>query len=253
MTEFTEANRNYFDQMAATYQSKFADSMKILSNQTLKHRLWLGDRWTDTEAGRGQEIKMLEYACGPGVISTTLAPFLTKVVGIDVSEKMVNEFNRNSSAIGLSNKMIGYKADLLAEPAPAEFSGPEFTDFDLVVVSMALHHFEHPDMALQRLATRLKKGGAFLIIDLVPHSGHDHENDHGHGHSHGHGKPGHDFGEAAHTVKTHGFSQQDMENLFQDAGLDTQFKYEVIPEELVFKTEEKTHRKTVFIARAQRT
>ena len=55
--------------MAATYQSKFADSMKIIAEQTLKHRLWLSDRWTDTEAGKGQEVKLLEYACGPGVVS----------------------------------------------------------------------------------------------------------------------------------------------------------------------------------------
>ena len=55
--------------MAATYQSKYADSMKIIAEQTLKHRLWLSDRWTDTEAGKGQEVKLLEYACGPGVVS----------------------------------------------------------------------------------------------------------------------------------------------------------------------------------------
>jgi hypothetical protein len=61
-------------QMASTYQSKFADSMKILAEQTLKHRLWLSDRWTDSGAGKGQEVKLLEYACGPGVISMVSNP-----------------------------------------------------------------------------------------------------------------------------------------------------------------------------------
>lgn len=189
---------------------------------------------------------------------------MTKVIGIDVSEQMVAEFNRNASTVGLSDKMIGYKADLLAEPAPKEFSGPEYTDFDMVAVSMALHHFEHPDIALQRLATRLKKGGSFMIIDLIPSSGHDHRHGEGHDHGHGHGpdhphchdhakKQGHDFGDAAHTVKTHGFSRDDMEKLFKDAGLSTGFDYELIPDQLIFKKGDKTHRKTVFIARAQRT
>ncbi|OKP11259.1 hypothetical protein PENSUB_3281 [Penicillium subrubescens] len=247
--------------MASTYQSKFADSMKIIAEQTLKHRLWLSDRWTDTESGKGQEVKLLEYACGPGVVSMTLAPFLTKVIGIDVSEQMVAEFNRNASTIGLADKMIGYKADLLADTAPEEFSGPEYTNFDVVAVSMALHHFEHPDVALQKLASRLKKGGSFMIIDLIPSSGHDHGHGEGHGHSHGHHdhghghakKQGHDFGDAAHTVKVHGFSRDDMEKLFKDAGLGVGFEYELIPDQLIFKKGDKTHHKTVFIARAQRT
>lgn len=48
--------------------------MKILAEQTLKHRLWLSDRWTDSGAGKGQEVKLLEYACGPGVISMVSNP-----------------------------------------------------------------------------------------------------------------------------------------------------------------------------------
>lgn len=55
--------------MATAYKDRFANVMKTLSEQTLKHRLWLSDRWSDTEAGKDSEIRMLEYACGPGVIS----------------------------------------------------------------------------------------------------------------------------------------------------------------------------------------
>ncbi|KAJ5679752.1 hypothetical protein N7462_007996 [Penicillium macrosclerotiorum] len=248
MTEFTEANRKYFDQMAATYKAEFSEAIKMLSEQTLKHRLWLSDRWVDTDVGKGQDLKMLEYACGPGYISMTLAPFMTKIVGLDVSDKMIDEFNQNAGAMGLSDKMVGHKADILAETAPAEFSGPDFHDFDLVVVSMALHHFEHPDLALQRLTARLKKGGALMVIDLVASSGHGD----GHGHSHGHNDHTHDFGEARHTVKTHGFSRNDMQQLFQNAGLTEKFDFEVIPEPLVFKKNDKTFQKTVFIARVGR-
>lgn len=186
------------------------------------------------------------------------------MIGIDVSEQMVAEFNRNANTIGLSDKMIGYKADLLAEPAPEEYSGSEYNDFDVVAVSLALHHFEHPDVALQRLAARLKKGGSFMIIDLIPSSGHEHGQSNSDGHKHGHGhdqphchdhanKQGHDFGDAAHTVKTHGFSREDMEKLFKDAGLGAGFDYELIPDQLTFNKGDKTHYKTVFIARAQRT
>lgn len=55
--------------MATEYKDRFADSIKTLSEQTLKHRLWLSDQWLDTEFGKDKDIKMLEYACGPGLIS----------------------------------------------------------------------------------------------------------------------------------------------------------------------------------------
>lgn len=182
----------------------------------------------------------------------TLVPFLTQVVGVDVSDNMVDEFNRNASTVGAASKMTGYKADLLSDSAPAEFSGPEFNDFDVVAVSMALHHFEHPDLALQRLAKRLKKGGVFYIIDFVPHSGHDHLHAH-HEHAHGdkHGEHKHEYGDAAHTVKTNGFSKEDMQKLFQGAGLSVGYDYQILSEQLVFNKEDKTFSKTAFIARAQ--
>jgi ubiquinone/menaquinone biosynthesis C-methylase UbiE len=161
---------------------------------------------------------------------------------------MIDEFNSNAKLIDLADKMVGYKADLLSDSVPAEFSSPDFTEFDMVTVSMALHHFEYPQMALQRLGSRLKKHGVCMIIDILSRSGHNH----GHGDGHGEGKHDHNFGDAAHTVKTHGFSREDMRKLFEGAGLGRGFKYEVIPEELVFNKGEKTHNVTVFIARAQR-
>lgn len=187
--------------------------------------------------------------------SQALAPFLNNIVGIDVSDKMVEEYNNNAKVVDMASKMIGYKADLLSESAPIGFSQSEFNNFDLVTVSLALHHFEHPDIALQKLAKRLKAGGACFIIDLVPHTdnwGHNHS--HGHGHDHGHSHEQviqQTFGKAAHTVKNHGFSKEDMQKLFQDAGLTAKFDYETLSEPLVFTKEGKTFEKTVFIARAQ--
>lgn len=192
------------------------------------------------------------------------------MIGVDIADQMLAEFRQNAKTIGLSDKMVGYKADLLADSEPEEFSGPEYHDFDVIAVSMALHHFEQPDVALRRLASRLKKGGSFMIIDLVPSAGSDHGHGHGHGHSHSHGHShghghGHNHGQhhdnsaqefprdGAHTVKTHGFSAEEMKKLFADAGLDSRFDYEVIPDQLKWEKPEKTYYKTIFIARAQLT
>lgn len=174
---------------------------------------------------------------------------------------MVEEFNRNAVTLGLTDKAIGRECDLLAGDVPPEFNEPLYKDFDMLTISMALHHFEHPDRALQRLGERVKAGGACFIIDLVPSSGngnshsHGHNHDHVHGHSHGHGNDhGHnaDFGEAAHTVKTHGFSQQSMQKLFEQAGFTSGFKYEVVEKPVKFTKHGKDFSMTVFLSRAQR-
>ncbi|KAJ5199515.1 hypothetical protein N7491_011279 [Penicillium cf. griseofulvum] len=258
MSDFTEANRKYFDNLSATYKERFGDSLKMLSAQTLQRRHWINDRWTDTEAGRGQKIKLLEYACGPGVISMTLAPFVTEVIGVDISDKMVAEFNQSANTLGLADKVIGYKADLLTEHAPAEAIDSACTNLDVLTISMALHHFEHPDRALKSLGQRLKKDGVCFIIDLVPRDGHlgpEHEHNHGHSHEHSH-EHGHgiedEFPEAAHTVKTHGFSCEDMQQLFQGSGFNAGFDYQVVPEPLKITIGGGTLSKTVFMARAQR-
>lgn len=155
---------------------------------------------------------------------------------------MIAEFNQNASSLGLANKVVGYKADLLAENAPAQEIESACANLDMVTVSMALHHFEHPDTAIKRLTERLNKGGVCYIIDLVAHAD---------AHGHEHEKHKHEFAQAAHTIKTHGFSCEDMQGLFEEAGL-TGFKYEVLPEPLTFNMEERSFSKTVFVARAQR-
>lgn len=170
---------------------------------------------------------------------------------------MVAEYNNNAASAGVSQKVVGYQADLLSEPTIKD--SPDWTNLDMLVISMALHHFEFPDQALQKLGARLKKGGVLFIIDLVPEPGHfkGHDNHHHHHHSadsqgEDDQKHKHEFGEAAHTVKTHGFSQDDLQNLFQGAGFGSQTGYQVLPTPLEFTKDDKIFSKTVFIARAQR-
>ncbi|KAJ6016074.1 hypothetical protein N7540_010665 [Penicillium herquei] len=243
MPDFTEANRQYFDKMATTYKAQFASSLNILSEQTLENREWISDKWIDT-VNPNQNIRMLEYACGPGVISMTLAPFLTQVIGMDVSPNMIKEFNVNAAILGLEDKVTGHECDLLADTPSPYFVGPPYVDLDILTVSMALHHFEHPLLALQRLGERVKQGGTCFIIDLIPQP---HGHDHGHGHAHKH-----DFGEASHTVKTHGFSEESMRNLFKEAGFNSEFRYKAIDQPLEFNRGGKPVSMKVFFARAQR-
>ncbi|OJJ49162.1 hypothetical protein ASPZODRAFT_150099 [Penicilliopsis zonata CBS 506.65] len=241
MSDITESNRKYFDKLASTYKEQFGKTWMLIAKVVSEDRLWISDKWTDTEEGRDQKLHMLEYACGPGAVSIALAPFLTKVTGVDLSENMINEYNKNAQEANLVGKMTGFKGDLLTETVSAEFDGPGFFDFNIIAVSLALHHFENPGLAIERLGARLKKGGVLFFIDLVP-EGHQH---------HRHGIMD-EFDEASATIRVHGFNKEDMKRLYDDAGFTANFDYRIIPEPLELSKDGKTFKKTMFIARAQR-
>lgn len=190
---------------------------------------------------------------------------MTKILGLDVSEKMIEQYNKNAENTGFADKMSARTGDLLADNVPAELSGPEYNDFDVVVVSMALHHFQDPAKALKALGARLKKNGVFIILDLLPEesSGHDHHHHHHHhhGHSHGHSHdhpPQHNsqhdgFPEGTgETIGVFGFDSDTLKGMFENAGFSVNYGYEVIDEPFVFTLEGKTYSKTVFAAKAQR-
>ncbi|RDW94048.1 class I SAM-dependent methyltransferase [Aspergillus mulundensis] len=241
-TDFTEKNRQAFDKKAATYKSGFEKVVETLVNVVQEQRSWVSDTWVDTEAGKGKEIKALEYACGPGYISLALAPFVNRVVGMDISDNMLEEFKKHVREAGRSETMIGVKADLVSESSPAEVSGPEYFNFDLVFVSMALHHFEFPEKAMINLGKRLKKGGVMMIIDMIPE---DH-----HGHEHEHAR--HQMGDMVDTISKHGFSLEEMRTMYENAGVGIGFEYKVLESPLVFTKDGKTFEKTIFIARGQK-
>ncbi|RAH46109.1 class I SAM-dependent methyltransferase [Aspergillus brunneoviolaceus CBS 621.78] len=180
---------------------------------------------------------------------------------MDVSDGMISEFNKNAKEAGLADKMTGVKADLLAESVSEELSADEYTKFDLVVVSMALHHFENPELALARLSERLKKGGVLLVLEILAeeshhdHHGHHHHRHHHHHHHHdeqhdsAHGRL--DFGDAEHTIGSHGFTLERIQQLYEEAGVGLGFQREVLEHKMAFKVHQKLP-KALFLARGQR-
>lgn len=151
---------------------------------------------------------------------------------------MLAEFEKNAHKAELSKKMVGLKGDLLAESLSAELQKPDLFDFDIVVVSVALHHFSDSDFAMRRLAERLKKGGTLLVVDFVPDE-HAHEFHH-------------DHPEAAATIKKHGFTKDEMRKLYEDAGMGARFDYQIVEKPMKFTARGKAQQKTLFFARSDR-
>ena len=151
-----------------------------------------------------------------------MLPYLTTIRGVDVAERMVDKYNADAREAGYSEEqMYAVRGDLM-EMAKGPLMGQDFFDFDLIIMSMALHHVNDPQGMIRKLVGRLKPGGRAVIIDWLPS---DKMTGHNQG---GLSSQGAGSGEAhqqehkphpgAHTVSVDGFSKEQMQAMFEKAG-----------------------------------
>jgi ubiquinone/menaquinone biosynthesis C-methylase UbiE len=107
-------------------------------------------------AARG---RLLDVACGPGVVTAALAPGATSVIAFDATEEMLEKARSRCAKAGLTN--VAFKCGD-AENLP-------FADgqFDGVVTRLAIHHFADPQRALDEMFRVLRCGGAAVVVDIV--------------------------------------------------------------------------------------
>ncbi|KAF5489602.1 putative methyltransferase [Colletotrichum siamense] len=241
MTDTATANKAYFNKLAAEYDSKYEKTILQLEREIRKRKDFIGVDWVDEDDDEDEDegdeysgkpaaaetnpatdsspVRLLDYACGTGLISRALAQFTTHCVGIDISENMVAAYNARAENQGLStDEMRAYAGNLTdpADPDPAAFAGAGFRDFDVAGVGLGFHHFADPEYSAKKLVERLRPGGVFIILDFLPH-----EKMH-------HGLP------AAHTVMHHGFSEERMRAIFEQAGAGKDFAMEELGSGVVF-------------------
>ena len=108
------------------------------------------------EAGHGN---VLDVACGPGVVAAAIAPTATSVVAFDATEPMLEKAKARCARAGLTNVTFKHGD---AENLPFEDA-----QFDGVVTRLAIHHFAHPQRALDEMYRVLRSGGIAVIVDVV--------------------------------------------------------------------------------------
>lgn len=116
------------------------------------------------------------------------------------------------------------------------FSSSDFFSFDLAAICLGFHHFDDPPLAARRLVERLRPGsGVLMILDFLPHEKMDASHP------------------ASGTVIHHGFSKEQIQKIFEDAGAGEHFAFEELA--VVFNkaagTREEMKRK-IFMARGTR-
>lgn len=121
------------------------------------------------EVALRDDMDVLDYGCGTGLVSLFLQPLVRSITGADTSDGMLEILRAKVAARCLTNVHTVH-LDPERESLPAEC-------FDLVVSSMTLHHIEALETLLRDFHRVLRPGGVLAVADLDSEDG----NFHGHG------------------------------------------------------------------------
>ena len=104
----------------------------------------------------GQVDRVLDVACGPGVLVPTLAARARRVVGLDLTAPTLHLARRRPECAA-ARFVCG-----AAERAPFAAGS-----FDAAVLRLALHHVERPAAVLAEVARLLAPGGRLVVLDIL--------------------------------------------------------------------------------------
>lgn len=153
-------------------------------------------------AGVTKDMTAFEYGCGTGQVSFFLQPFLKEITLADDSRGMLDVLDEKIAKAGATN-MKTLLLDLSKDALPEE-------RFDLIYISMTLHHIKDALKILKALCALLSSGGSLCIADFDKDDGSFHA-----GHEGFEGHHGFDRAVLAEMLEQAGFVGPQFEECFE--------------------------------------
>jgi ArsR family transcriptional regulator len=100
-----------------------------------------------------------DLGCGTGQLTAALAPFVTRVIGVDSSAAMLQAARKRLQE---HRNVELRRGDLEALPI-------DDGRLDAATVMLVLHHVAEPARALGEVHRVLKPGGRLVLVDMLPH------------------------------------------------------------------------------------
>jgi len=111
------------------------------------------------DAGRlTRSSRVLDVACGPGIVVEALARVAGEAVGCDITPAMLDKARERCNRAGLANALFA--------PGRAEALPFEDGSFDVVVSRSAVHHFRDPVAVFREMARVVKRAGRIITVDV---------------------------------------------------------------------------------------
>ncbi len=111
-----------------------------------------------------------DLGCGTGQLSSTIAPYVERVIAVDASEDMLVAARQRLSDAGNVDVRRG---ELEALPL-------ERGELDVAMLSLVLHYSPDPARALGEVARVVRPGGRVLVVDMLPHDREEYQQQMGH-------------------------------------------------------------------------
>ena len=112
-----------------------------------------------------KEHTVLDVACGSGIVSVAFALKAKSVVGLDITQAMLDEAQKKKEQQNLTN--------IAFEIGSVDSLPYEDESFDIVFTRYSFHHFLNPKEALEEMIRVCKKGGKIIIVDVALESKYD--------------------------------------------------------------------------------
>lgn len=142
---------NHFNEAAKTWDSAEKAARAALYARKIRERVALEP-----------PLRVLDLGCGTGLLAFGFRDLARSILGVDTSPGMLEVFREKAAEVpGASALELDLEKGSLAGIEP----------FDLVVSSLAFHHFEDPAAMLAKLAGALTARGRIAVVDLDEEDG----------------------------------------------------------------------------------
>jgi ubiquinone/menaquinone biosynthesis C-methylase UbiE len=109
--------------------------------------------------GVAAQGRVLDVACGPGIVTVELARTARDVVALDLTPEMLNKARERCGKAA--------RANVCFEEGTASALPFDDASFDAVVTRLSFHHFTEPRTVLAEMHRVLKPSGLLAVADIV--------------------------------------------------------------------------------------
>ena len=174
-------NENRVDHFKHKSKSWDMSSMRVKNAKSIADLIVKNIDFSDT-------MDIMDLGAGTGLLSYFVAPHVAKIIAVDNSPSMLEEFKSKASEFDSEIEVI--EADISEEELNRKFDG--------IISSMTIHHVEETKALFSKLYTMLNENGFIAIADLDSEDGSFHSDNAG--------------------VHHHGFDRKELEVIAKEIG-----------------------------------
>lgn len=110
-------------------------------------------------SGASKQDRVLDIACGTGIVTCEFAKVVKEVVGLDITQEMLEQSRKKQDEENLINIRFEI-CDVEALPYNDE-------SFDIVFTRYSFHHFLDVKKVFDEMIRVCKKGGKIIVVDVA--------------------------------------------------------------------------------------